>query len=168
MNSDKIISLSLLVLFTSASCFGSEKSAPRDKDKQPPEYHRGWIGGEYRLARRHWSWSDTTDAVIAFPAALTNIQKGVLITALATNTPAYIAGLREADLILELDHDSMNGRVPALPISVKKLTAQRRAVRCLLALITTAKCRTTTSRLAARPFVMAELLQSDCFMTSQA
>jgi hypothetical protein len=107
MNSNKIVSLFLVVLSTSASCIGSENSASRDKDKQPPEHHRGWIGGEYRLARRHWSWSDTTDAVIAFPRALTNTQKGVLITALATNTPAYLAGLRETDLILELDHEKI-------------------------------------------------------------
>jgi PDZ domain len=107
MNSNKIVCVFLVVLFTSASCFGSEKSAPKDKDKKPPEHHRGWIGGEYRLARRHWSWSDTTDALIAFPRALTNAQKGVLITALSTNTPAYLAGLREADLILELDHEKI-------------------------------------------------------------
>jgi hypothetical protein len=99
--------LFLVLLFASASCFGSEKSSSPDKDKQPPEYHRGWIGGEYRLARRHWNWFDTTDAVIAFPKALTNTQKGVLITALSTNTPAFLAGLREADLILELDHEKI-------------------------------------------------------------
>lgn len=107
MNSNKIVSLWLAVLLTSASCFGSEKSAPNDKDKKPREHHRGWIGGEYRLARRHWNWSDTTDAVLAFPKALTNTQKGLLITALSTNTPAYLAGLREADLILELDHEKI-------------------------------------------------------------
>jgi hypothetical protein len=107
MNSKKVVSLFLVVLFASASCFSSEKSAANDKNKKPPEHHRGWIGGEYRLARQHWSWSDTTDAVIAFPGALTNTQKGVLITALSTNTPAYLAGLREADLILELDHEKI-------------------------------------------------------------
>jgi hypothetical protein len=105
-HSKTISSLFLVVVFTAASCFASEKSASRDKDKKP-EHHRGWIGGEYRLARRHWNWSDTTDAVIAFPKALTNTQKGVLITSLSTNTPAYLAGLREADLILELDHEKI-------------------------------------------------------------
>ena len=107
MNSNKIVSLFLVVLSTSASCLGSQKSTARDKDKQPAEHHRGWIGGEYRLARRHWSWSDTTDAVVAFPKVLTNSQKGVLITALSTNTPAYVAGLRETDLILEIDHEKI-------------------------------------------------------------
>jgi membrane-associated protease RseP (regulator of RpoE activity) len=104
MNSNKIVSLFLVVLFTSASCFGSQKSASNDKDKKPTEHHRGWIGGEFKLARRHWSWSSTAEEVIAFPKSLTNAQKaGILITALSTNTPAYLAGLREADLILELD-----------------------------------------------------------------
>jgi hypothetical protein len=107
MNSNKMVSLFLVILFASASCFASEKSISKEKDKQPPEHHRGWIGGEYRLARRHWNWFDTTDAVIAFPRALTNTQKGILITALATNTPAYVAGLRQADLILELDHEKI-------------------------------------------------------------
>jgi hypothetical protein len=121
MNSCKIASsgLFLVVLFASASCFASEKSASQDKDKQPPERHRGWIGGEYRLARsrRHWSWADTTDTLIAFPAALTNTQKGLLITALSTNTPAYVAGLREADLILEVDH----GEIGSLAAFRKKI-----------------------------------------------
>jgi hypothetical protein len=107
MNSNKIVSLFLIVLFTSATCFGSEKSSPKDKDKKPPEHQRGWIGGEFRLARRNGNWFDTTDAVYAFPKAVTNTQKGVLITGLATNTPAYIAGLRETDLILELDHEKI-------------------------------------------------------------
>jgi hypothetical protein len=107
MSSNKIVSLFLVVLFVSTCCYSSENSVSKDKDKQPPEHHRGWIGGQYRLARRHWSWSDTTDAVLAFPKALTNTQKGVLITALSTNTPAYLAGLREADLILELDREKI-------------------------------------------------------------
>lgn len=102
-----VLPLFLVVLFASASCFGSDESASRDKEKKHPEHHRGWIGGEYRLARRNWKWFDKTDAVIAFPTALTNTQQGVLITALATNTPAYLAGLRETDLILELDHDKI-------------------------------------------------------------
>src|SRR5689334_14321401 len=97
--------LFLVLLFASASCFASEKSS--SKDKQPSLHYLGWIGGEFSLARRHWSWADTTDAVIAFPEALTNTQKGVLITALATNTPAYLAGLRESDLILELDPEKI-------------------------------------------------------------
>jgi membrane-associated protease RseP (regulator of RpoE activity) len=97
-------SLFLAVLFTSASCFGSEKSSPKDKDKKPPEHQRGWIGGEYKLAKRHGNLFMSAETVIAFPKSVTNEKKGLLITALSTNTPAYVAGLREGDLILELDH----------------------------------------------------------------
>src|SRR5215475_10104942 len=98
-------SLFLVVLFTTVSCFASEKSSPKDKDKKPPEHQRGWIGGEYKLAKRHGNMFMSTETVVAFPKSLTtNEKKGLLITALSTNTPAYLAGLREGDLILELDH----------------------------------------------------------------
>jgi membrane-associated protease RseP (regulator of RpoE activity) len=97
----------LIILLSSACVLGSEKCSTKEKDKTAPEHHRGWIGGQYKMARRRWSWSDTTDAVIAFPKSLTNTQKGILITSLSTNTPAYLAGLREADLILEFDHQKI-------------------------------------------------------------
>jgi len=87
MNSKKIVSLFLVVLSASASSFASGKPVSKDKDKQPSEHHRGWIGGQYRLARRDWNWFDTTDAVNAFPKALTNGQKGVLITAWPLTRP---------------------------------------------------------------------------------
>src|SRR5437899_8399458 len=108
MNSNKIVSLFLVVLSTSASCLGSENSASRDKDRQPPEHHRGWIGGEYKTVRSHGSWSTPAEALVAFPESLKATHKrGLLITALSTNTPAYLAGLREGDLILELDHNKI-------------------------------------------------------------
>jgi PDZ domain len=106
MNSKTNYCLLVAALF-SASTFGAEKCSIKEKDKSPPEHHRGWIGGEYKLARRHWSWSDTTDAMIVFPKSLTNTQKGVLIMKLSTNTPAYLAGLREADLVVALDHEKI-------------------------------------------------------------
>lgn len=108
MNSNKIGGLFLIVLSASFSCFGSEKSASKDKDKKPPEHQRGWIGGEYKLVRRHLNWFMSEESVVAFPKSLTtNEKKGLLITALSTNTPAYLAGLREGDLILELDHSGI-------------------------------------------------------------
>jgi hypothetical protein len=103
MNSN-ITTCLLAIALSSASIFGANKCSIKEKEKSPPEHYRGWIGGEYKVARRHWSWSDTTDAVAAFPKSLTNAQKGILITGLNSNTPACLAGLREADLILELDH----------------------------------------------------------------
>jgi len=105
MNSNKIVCLFLVVVSVCSSNFAAEKVSTKEKDKKPPVHQRGWIGGEYKLARRHWSWFSSTETVVAFPKSLTNAQKaGILITALSTNTPAYISGLREGDLILELDH----------------------------------------------------------------
>jgi len=108
MNSNKIVSLFLVVLFTSATSFASEKPCPKDKDKKPPEHQRGWIGGEYKLARRQGNLFMSDETVVAFPKSLpTNEKKGLLLTALSTNTPAYIAGLRDGDLILELEHSAI-------------------------------------------------------------
>jgi membrane-associated protease RseP (regulator of RpoE activity) len=104
MNRIKTASLFLIALSVSAPIFAGQKTSTKENDKKPPEHQRGWIGGEYRLARKHWSWLGTTDDVVAFPKALTNTQNaGILLTTLSTNTPAYLAGLREADLILEVN-----------------------------------------------------------------
>jgi hypothetical protein len=89
-------------------------SAPKDKTvaKEKPFHQRGWIGGSYERAKAERTVPDLFfgdgGAIYAFPSALTNTQKaGVLITALATNTPAYQAGLRAGDLILELRHQQV-------------------------------------------------------------
>lgn len=103
MNNQKLIFSLLIGLLVSASAPAAEKSSKKEKSKEATEHHRGWIGGQYKLAKRHWSWVDTSDAVFAFPKSLTNTYKGLVITTLSTNTPAYLAGLREADLILELN-----------------------------------------------------------------
>ncbi|MGA2543798.1 MAG: PDZ domain-containing protein [Verrucomicrobiota bacterium] len=67
-------------------------------------HQRGWIGGEFQLARPARFWH-SSDVVNAFPKPLRSLQKaGVLVTALSTNTPASLAGLREGDLILQLNH----------------------------------------------------------------
>jgi len=103
MNLKRIIYSLLIGVSVSAPALASEKSPKKEKAKEPAEHRRGWIGGQYKLAKRHWSWLSTSDAVFAFPKSLTNTYKGLVITTLRTNTPAYLAGLREADLILELD-----------------------------------------------------------------
>jgi len=86
-------------------------SAPKDKPvaKEKPIHQRGWMGGSYERAKASRSVSDIVfgddDTIYAFPSVLAPAQKaGILITALATNTPAYQAGLRAGDLILELGH----------------------------------------------------------------
>ena len=81
-------------------------------------YERGWIGGEYKLATADWFKSYKNDdsigvhfrwryssygpeAIPAFPEAPMKTQKnGVLVTALASNTPASLGGLQAGDLIL--------------------------------------------------------------------
>jgi membrane-associated protease RseP (regulator of RpoE activity) len=99
------ILLFLIALTLPATVFADQKSACDKNDRKSPEHYRGWIGGEYKLVRRHWNWFMSTDSVVGFPKSLTTTEKkGLLITAVGTNTPAYFAGLREGDLILELDH----------------------------------------------------------------
>jgi hypothetical protein len=108
MNSRNIASILLVALSISISVLASEKPNTDKKGKEPTEHHRGWIGGDYKLVRRHWNWFMSDQAVVAFPKSLAETEKkGLLITALSTNTPAYIAGLREGDLILELDHEKV-------------------------------------------------------------
>jgi membrane-associated protease RseP (regulator of RpoE activity) len=61
-------------------------------NKEKPVQARGWLGGEYKLVRY-------------FPKLLTpKPDAGILVTALATNTPASSAGIRAGDVIFELDH----------------------------------------------------------------
>ena len=75
--------------------------------KNPAEksvHQRGWIGGEYKLARQP-RWMGRWDTIDAFPGRLKDKQRtGILVTALSCNTPARMAGLQEGDLILEFDH----------------------------------------------------------------
>lgn len=61
-----------------------------DREHKTPARQRGWVGGEYRLARS------------TLPRELKNKKTALLVTALARNTPAHLAGCREGDLILEI------------------------------------------------------------------
>lgn len=77
--------------------------------KEKPILERGWIGGHYDCAKRSRStaeWLFGADhTIFSFPSTLAHSYKaGILTLALGTNTPAYLAGLRAGDLILELDH----------------------------------------------------------------
>lgn len=79
-----------------AGCAGNKE--------KPRALARGWVGGEYKQAHvpRLFSPSDTVNA---FPEPLRHTQKaGLLVLALSTNTPARLAGLREGDLVVALDH----------------------------------------------------------------
>jgi membrane-associated protease RseP (regulator of RpoE activity) len=73
--------------------------------KEKPPLERGWLGGQFREAK-------------SFPKSVADRQpEGVLVGQLRTNTPAAVAGLREGDLILELNHQP-----------VAKLTDFRRTI----------------------------------------
>ncbi len=77
------------------------------KHKAERVFQRGWIGGEYKLAHVP-RFLSPSDSINAFPASLSRTQKaGILILALSTNAPARAAGLREGDLLVEVDHQSV-------------------------------------------------------------
>ncbi|MGA2751460.1 MAG: PDZ domain-containing protein [Verrucomicrobiota bacterium] len=77
--------------------------------KEKPVHEQGWIGGRYKCAKPRATvanWLFGGDHLIYYyPPGLEESQKsGIFATELGTNTPAYRAGLRAGDLILELDH----------------------------------------------------------------
>ncbi len=67
---------------------------------------RGWVGGEYKVAGK-WSFFRPEPVVPAMPPQLRPRKNALFVTALSTNTPAALAGVREGDLILELNHTPM-------------------------------------------------------------
>ena len=68
-----------------------------------PVHQRSWLGGEYKLAKKPTMFQ-AQDVVGALPEFVRDQQRGgVLITALATNTPAAIGGLRAGDLVLKVN-----------------------------------------------------------------
>ncbi len=86
-------------------------SAPKEKQvaEEKAVLQRGWMGGSYKWAKSSHSWSDflfgaDNTTYHLTPALAPPRTGGILTTALSTNTPAYRAGLREGDLILELGH----------------------------------------------------------------
>lgn len=68
-----------------------------------PVHQRSWLGGEYKLAKRPTLFSSRA-SVGVFPRALLEQQRaGILVTALETNTPAAMSGLRAGDLVLKIN-----------------------------------------------------------------
>lgn len=77
--------------------------------KEEPIHEQGWIGGKYKCAKPHATFANWVSGgehiIYCFPKELERTQKSGIFTAeLSTNTPAYQAGLRAGDLILELNH----------------------------------------------------------------
>lgn len=69
---------------------------------------RGWIGGDYVLAKHDTAWvrMDSSRGVSGtLPKSLPADQRAAIeITSLTTNAPARVAGLRSGDFVLELNH----------------------------------------------------------------
>ena len=87
----------VVVGFLFAGC----ASAP---PKEKPVHERGWVGGEFKLAQRPHFFADS-DAVNVLPPGLDCAHRaGLLVKALATNAPAWQAGLRPGDLVIEAAH----------------------------------------------------------------
>ena len=129
--------------------------------REKPEQQRGWIGGTCvrvksdRSANEFLFGADHTH--FTFPPALTNSQTaGFLLTALATNTPAWLTGLREGDLILALNDQpvtdwptfsrTITGARPGEPLRVKAWRAGK-----------TLECQVTVGREKYRPLGYEQL-----------
>src|SRR5262245_35638591 len=86
------------VLVATASLFASANLHADDT-----VHTRGWIGGEYKLARP-WKFFQNRKTIYTFPKSLAKEQgAGIFISALATNTPAAKGGVQAGDLILKID-----------------------------------------------------------------
>jgi len=79
--------------------------------KTKPLSERGWIGGDYVLAKpatwcRHLACAQGVSATL--PDALKATQRAAIqITGLTSNTPAMAAGLKPGDFVLEVNHRRM-------------------------------------------------------------
>ncbi len=81
----------------------------KSKPEAEKVHERGWIGGEFKLARRPsfslFLFGTKDEFISGLPKEVVKTNRaGILITALGTNAPARQAGLREGDLILAVDH----------------------------------------------------------------
>ena len=91
---------------TNKAASDTAKAKATDKEKV---HERGWIGGEFKLARRPsfgiFMFGSKEEFIDGMPKDLGKSNRtAVLITSLGTNAPARQAGLREGDLIFAVDH----------------------------------------------------------------
>ncbi len=99
------LSLCLLAVIL-AGCSTTKTTTEPEAEKV---HERGWIGGEFKLAQKPFRWNTMfgtrEEYVGALPRGLGSSNRaGILITALGSNAPARLAGLREGDLILDFNH----------------------------------------------------------------
>jgi membrane-associated protease RseP (regulator of RpoE activity) len=77
-------------------------------EKEKPLHERGWIGGEYALARREafrtHLWQPPGTAGILPKSLAEKCSAAVWLTKLDTNSPAAIAGLKPGDFVLEINN----------------------------------------------------------------
>jgi membrane-associated protease RseP (regulator of RpoE activity) len=77
-------------------------------EKNKTVLQRGWIGGDYVLAKHDTAWVrlDSSRGVSGtLPKSMPADQKAAIeITSLTTNAPARAAGLRSGDFVMELNH----------------------------------------------------------------
>jgi hypothetical protein len=98
---DRII-LSLLVVAVTGCASPKANQAKQEAEKV---HQRGWIGGEFELARKVRLFGSREDYVPLLPPGLASSNRaGILITALSSNSPACQSGLLEGDLILDCAH----------------------------------------------------------------
>jgi hypothetical protein len=97
----------LLLCVFAVSLAGCSTSKSKPKTEAVKTHERGWIGGEFELAQKPFTWrtmfGTREEFVAILPRGLASSNRaGILITALCSNVPAREAGLREGDLILDL------------------------------------------------------------------
>ncbi len=118
------VGMLLMVVMLAGCCTAPREAKPDAKVLR----ERGWIGGQYEAVGqvRHARGMGYAGPL---PKPLRDqYRRGVLLTALGSNAPARLAGLREGDLILELNHhaisngnfffDTIDHASPGSPLSV--------------------------------------------------
>lgn len=68
-------------------------------------YERAWLGGEYKLAKNGSAFQNR-DMVAAFPKSERQ-RAGIFVSAVHSNTPVALGGLRAGDLILQIEGQSV-------------------------------------------------------------
>lgn len=91
------IAASIILTVFFAGCAGNKPQKPALVAQ------RGWIGGNYKPVHVP-GFFVPREGIGAFPSSIKTQKAAVLIISLATNTPAWVSGLHEGDLPLELDH----------------------------------------------------------------
>jgi hypothetical protein len=106
------------IAFTLAMVAGVLAGCAAPKEK--PVVQRGWVGGEYRMARvpkPAVPKGATNTIAVPAPAMAAAPKSGLLVVGLQTNAPAGLAGLREGDFIVAVNDQpvsSLKGFVRAV------------------------------------------------------